>query len=73
MKMSKQLKAAYALRDVVADAVIDFETKNPGLRVVLEQEYSMDGPHRAQIGQLRVEIVAKDGTHKSTTYRSLTE
>lgn len=72
-RRSPQVDAAYELRDAIADAVIDFENKFPGYRAVIDQDYSCDGPHRAKLGQLRIEIVARDGIAKATTYRSLTE
>lgn len=70
---SPQVDAAYELRDAIANAVIDFQDKFPGYRAVIDQDYSFESPHRAQLGQLRIEIVARDGTSKATTYRSLTE
>lgn len=66
---------AYELRDLIADAIIEYETQHPGCRVVLHQEYSHDTLETAQIGQLAVAVVAPDGldnTPKATTYRSLT-
>ena len=72
-KRSKELEAAYELRDVIADAIMDYQSKFRGERVLVMQQCEMDSPTRASIGQLAVEVVQRDGTHKATTYRSLKE
>ena len=71
-KKGADLEAAYELRDLIADAIIDYEREH-GSRVVLDQQYALDNPARARLGQLAVEIVAPDGNTKATTYRSLKE
>jgi len=68
---SKELEDAYVLRDLIADAIIDFQQKHTGHRVVIDQEYSLDTPARASIGQLSVGIVDRFGSHKATTFKSL--
>lgn len=72
-RMSQDLKDLYELRDLIADAIIDYEKKHRGRRVVLLQEYDHDTPMRAKIGQIAAEIVDPAGEHKATTYRSLSE
>ena len=68
---SKELEDAYVLRDLIADAIIDYQQSNPRHRVVIDQEYSLDTPARANIGQIALEIVDRSGSRKATTFRSL--
>jgi hypothetical protein len=71
-RKSTILLEAEKLRDLIADAVIGFEAQHPGYRVVLLQEYVTDEtPQRAKLGQLVVEVVATDGSHKATDNRQL--
>lgn len=72
MAKSRQLIEAIELRDRIADAILDYESRNKGHRVVLRQEYVLDdSPARAKLGILGVEIVATDGSHKATEDRQL--
>jgi hypothetical protein len=63
-------KDLYALRDLIADAIMDYEAKHQGHTVVLLQQYEDDGPRVATIGQIAIETVDQDGAITATTYRS---